>query len=31
MSITEKLILMAEIKKLNDKRVQEFLKAQKQG
>lgn len=31
MTIKEKLALMAEINKLNDKRVQEFLKAQKQG
>lgn len=31
MTIKEKLALMAEIKKLNAKRVQEYLKARKQG
>lgn len=31
MSIKEKLALMAEMKRQNDKRVQEFLMAQKQG
>ena len=31
MTITTKLALMAEMKKLNDKRVQEYLKARKQG
>ena len=31
MTITKKLALMAEMKKLNDKRVQEYLKARKQG
>lgn len=31
MTITEKLKLMDEIKKLNDKRIQEFLKSHNRG